>query len=102
MYLFSKLQDIRKIREFYLDNKSVADQSQRIPMAELTSDMIFNAEGLLAVHIQSKVNSAPVYFYQFNYRGQWSFAHEFEQTKNDYEGVAHLDDIRYYMRYTSC
>ena len=46
----------------------MADQSQRIPMSQLASDLIFNAEVLLAIHIQSRKNVAPVYFYQFNYR----------------------------------
>ena len=68
----------------------------RVPISEMTSDAIFNVEVLLAVHLVSKVS--PVFFYQFNYVGNWTFAHEFEETKHDYKGVAHLDDISYYMR----
>ena len=91
-------ENLMKVLKFYTNDKPVADQNQRIPMSELASDMIFNAETLLAIHIQSRTSSAPVYFYQFNYRGNWTFAHEFEETKHDYGGVAHLDDISYYMR----
>ena len=87
-----------KVLDFYTNGEQVADQKQRIPLSELTSDMIFNAEALLAVHIQSRKSDAPVYFYQFNFRGDWTFAHEFEETKHDYGGVAHLDDISYFMR----
>ena len=70
----------------------------RIPISEMVSDMIFNVEALVAIHLHAKKSNAPVYFYQFNYRGTWSFAHEFEETKHDYGGVAHLDDITYFMR----
>ena len=89
----------QKVLNFYTNGNPVADQNLRVPMAELAGDLIFNAEALLAIHIQSRMNSAPVYFYQFNYRGNWTFAHEFEETeKHDYNGVAHLDDISYFMR----
>ena len=88
----------RKVFEFYTNGNPVANQNQRIPMSQLASDSIFNAEALLAIHIQSRKNVAPVYFYQFNHRGNWTFAHEFEETKHDYGGVAHLDDISYFMR----
>lgn len=87
----------QKALHFYTQGKPVADQFQRIPFSEFTSDLLFNVECLLAVHIQSRQSHAPVYFYQFNYRGNWTFAHEFEETKHDYQGVAHLDDISYFM-----
>ena len=89
---------VLKVLNFYTNGEPVADQKRRIPMSELASDLIFNAETLLAVHLQSRKSSAPVYFYQFNHRGNWTFAHEFEETKHDYGGVAHLDDISYFMR----
>ena len=88
----------RKVLDFYANGNPVANQNQRIPMSQLASDSIFNAEALLAIHIQSRKNVAPVYFYQFTHRGNWTFAHEFEETKHDYGGVAHLDDISYFMR----
>ena len=94
--MLEKDEDIEKLLEFYTQNRPVDDQALRVPMSELVSDVIFNVEGLLAIHLVSKV--APVYFYQFNFRGNWSFAHEFEETQHDYQGVAHLDDISYYMR----
>ncbi len=90
--------ELRDVYDFYFKDNKVADQSQRVPMSELTGDMIFSAETLLAIHLQTLTNKNPVFFYQFNFRGEWSFAHEFEQTKHDYEGVAHLDEIRYFMR----
>ena len=87
-----------KALNFYIKNQPMTDQNQRIPMAEFVSDLIFNTETLLAVPLQCRTSQAPVYFYQFNFRGTWSFAHEFEETKHDYGGVAHVDDIRYYMK----
>lgn len=95
------LTDDAKLAEalhFYSGGKPIAHQRQRIAFSEMASDMIFNAETLLAIHLQCRRSLAPVYFYQFNYRGTWSFAHEFEETKHDYGGVAHLDDISYYMK----
>ena len=96
--LFDDPQDLGKLFDFYTHGAPLADQEQRIPMAKLVGDMVFNAEGLLGVHLQARKSSAPVYFYMFNYRGNWSYAHEFEETKHDYGGVAHLDDISYFMR----
>ena len=58
----------KKVLDFYTNGKPVANQNQRVAMVELAGDLIFNAEALLAIHIQSRKNSAPVYFYQFNYR----------------------------------
>ena len=92
------IKDIERVFEFYTKGQKLADQGQRIPMSELVGDMIFNAEHLLGVHIQSRQSKAPVYFYTFNFRGNWSYAHEFEETKHDYGGVAHLDDISYFLR----
>lgn len=87
-----------KALNFYTKGQGVADQKQRIAMAELSSDLIFNVECLLAVHIHSRKSSAPVFMYKFNYRGNWTFAHKFEETPHDYEGVAHLDDIGFYLK----
>ena len=95
--MVEKDEDIERILEFYTQNKPVDDQEMRVPMSQLASDLIFNVEGLLGVHLVSKFDT-PVYLYQFNFRGNWSFADEFEETQHDYEGVAHLDDISYYMR----
>ena len=87
-----------KSLKFYTNGKPLPSQSQRVAMAEYVGDFIFNTESLLAIHLQCRKSEAPVYFYQFIYRGSWSFAHEFEETKHDYNGVAHLDDISYFMR----
>ncbi len=88
-----------KALHFYTKGQPVADQRQRIAMSEFASDLIFNAEGILAVHLMARQSLAPVYFYKFNYRGNWTFAHEFEEdVKHDYNGVAHLDDISFFMR----
>ena len=87
-----------KSLKFYTNRNSLASQSQRVAMAEYVGDFIFNTESLLAIHLQCRKSEAPVYFYQFNYRGAWSFTHEFEETRHDYNGVAHVDDIRYYLK----
>ena len=95
---FRIFQNMIKALKFYTNGEPLADINQRVPMAEFSSDLIFNTETLLALHLQCRKSQAPIYFYQFNYRGKWSFAHEFEETPHDYEGVAHLDDIRFYMK----
>ena len=64
----------------------------------MVSDILFNYEGQVATYLHARNSPAPVYFYRFDYRGQWTFAHEFEEIKHDYEGVAHVDDIRFFMK----
>lgn len=41
---------------------------------------------------------APVFLYIFHFRGEWSFAEEFEEVPRTYDGVAHVDDLRYLFR----
>lgn len=36
---------------------------------------------------------------RFDYRGNWSFTHLFDDPETDYGGVGHLDDIRFFLTY---
>ena len=83
---------------FYLNNQSVANQSQRIAMTELLSDNRYNFEGLMSAYFHARVSSDPVFLFKFDFRGLWSYAHEFEETEHDYNGVAHKDDMRYLFK----
>jgi carboxylesterase type B len=69
-----------------------------IPMSELMSDLKFNFELMMAAHLHARHSLAPVYVHRFDYRGLWTFAHQFEETKHDYGGVAHVDDLRYVFK----
>ena len=35
--------------------------------------------------------------HRFDYRGNWSFSHLYDDPAADYGGVGHLDDIRFFM-----
>lgn len=96
--MFDLLQEIAKIFNFYLDNAPVSNQSQRIAMTEILSDQTFTFEHLMSAYFHARKSSEPVYLFKFDYEGLWSFAHEFEETQHDYNGVAHLDDLRYLFR----
>jgi carboxylesterase type B len=48
--------------------------------AQITTDRLFVLEAVRAAKLQAAVNSAPVYFYQFGYRGTHSISEEFSQT----------------------
>jgi carboxylesterase type B len=67
-------------------------------MTEILSDHTFTFENLMAAYFHARKSSQPVYLFKFDYEGLWSFAHEFEETEHDYNGVAHFDDIRYLFK----
>lgn len=87
--------------DFYIEDDNFRDQKHRIPMSSFFSDVIFNAEALHAVHLHAFQNKAPVYLYRFGFQGQWSYVELLDKEKKDYGGVAHLDDVRYFMRCVS-
>ena len=67
-------------------------------MSELLSDLKFNYELFMAAYLHARQSLAHVFIHKFNFRGLWTFAEEFEETKHDYEGVAHVDDLRYLFK----
>ena len=91
-------QKVEKLRKFYLDESPITDLSRMIPMSEFMSDLKFNLEIFMAAYFHARQSHAPVYVSLFKYRGLWTFAHEFEETKHDYGGVAHVDDLRYLFK----
>ena len=91
-------QEIAKIFDFYLNNSPVSNQSQRVAMTEVLSDQRYAFENLMAAYFHARKSSEPVYLFEFDFQGLWSYAHEFEETVHDYNGVSHHDDMRYLFR----
>ena len=66
-------------------------------LANLMSDVTFNYELLEGLYWHARKENSSAYFYRFDYEGDWSLTHYYDKTKADYGGVAHLDDIRFFM-----
>ena len=67
-------------------------------MSEILSDNMFSFEDMMSAYFHARMSSKPGYLFKFDFEGLWSFAHEFEETEHDYNGVAHLDNVRYLLR----
>ena len=79
-------------------NDEPLSDKHRISLASFFSDVTFNYYMFYAAHMHATYGRAPVYVYMFGFEGEWSFPHLYEGGKEDFGGVSHMDDVRYFMR----
>lgn len=65
-------------------------------IVQMVGDRLFVAEVERAAKLQVAVNSAPIYFYQFGYRGKLSFTNIVSGTNTNF-GSSHADDLAYVL-----
>lgn len=84
--------------DLYLKDVPLDSQDARIPLSNLFSDVALNTDALNSAHEHARHGSAPVFLYRFGFMGQWTYIELIDHDKQDYGGVAHMDEIRYFMR----
>lgn len=87
---------LEQILEHYLHDKPVANSSKEI--LQMAGDRLFTVDSVRAAKLQAAVNSAPVYFYRFGYRGKHSTSEPMSGTSGNF-GVSHGDDLGYVLFY---
>ncbi|TRY80694.1 hypothetical protein TCAL_13590 [Tigriopus californicus] len=70
----------------------------RVTAAEFMTDSLFNLDVIQGVYLQSRRSFSNLFFYKFNYIASWGYVNMYNETPADHGGVAHLDDLRYFMR----
>lgn len=91
-----KLAVAQSIHQFYLQGKTISTDT-KCNFIEMAGDRHFVVEMERAARIQAAVNSAPVYVYQFGYRGKHSLSEELSGTNIDF-GAAHADDAAFVLQ----
>ncbi|GFG40741.1 hypothetical protein Cfor_06019 [Coptotermes formosanus] len=91
-----KLAVAQSIHQFYLQGKTISTDTTR-NIIEMAGDRHFVVEIERAARIQAAVNSAPVYVYQFGYRGKHSLSEFLSGTNTDF-GAAHIDDAAFVLQ----
>ncbi|XP_069694919.1 venom carboxylesterase-6-like [Periplaneta americana] len=83
----------QKIHQFYFQGKPISpDTTSKV--IQMVGDRMFVVEVERAARLQAAVNSAPVYFYQFGYRGKHSFSEAMSGSDTNF-GVSHGDDTAF-------
>lgn len=82
-----------KIYQYYFGNQPISLATNQT-LIQMVSDREFVDDIETAARIQAFVQSSPVYFYRFSYRGQYSVT-DFITGTNINFGVAHTDDTLY-------
>eukprot|EP00095_Tigriopus_kingsejongensis_P005111 snap_masked-scaffold161_size295871-processed-gene-1.19 protein:Tk05111 transcript:snap_masked-scaffold161_size295871-processed-gene-1.19-mRNA-1 annotation:"venom carboxylesterase-6-like" len=93
----SQAHEFERIMVQVFGNQSFQSEKHRIAGAEFFSDLLFNAEVLQAIYLQSIKSKSSVYFHRFDYMGGFGYTELFGDKQAHHGGVAHLDDIRYVM-----
>lgn len=81
----------QKIKEYYVGKKPFSRNTFK-EMIKMISDRIFVVDIERTARLHSAVNSAPVYFHEFGYRGEHSFGDIVSNAKTNL-GVCHGDDV---------
>ncbi|XP_047107326.1 venom carboxylesterase-6-like [Schistocerca piceifrons] len=85
-----------EVLQFYVGEQPLSTNTAD-EIVQLFSDRMFVVDVERAARMQAAVNTAPVYFYVFSYRGKHSFSEI--MSGNDVDlGVSHVDDMGYIMR----
>ncbi|XP_014285496.1 carboxylic ester hydrolase [Halyomorpha halys] len=82
-----------KIYQYYFGNQPISLATNQT-LIKMVGDREFVNDIETAARIQAFVQSSPVYFYRFSYRGQYSVT-DFITGTNINFGVAHTDDTLY-------
>ncbi|XP_065211478.1 esterase FE4-like isoform X2 [Planococcus citri] len=85
-----------QIRQHFLGNEKISPANYK-PLTKLVGDRLFTAYIEFAIREQAKFNSAPIYYYKFNYRGKYSLS-EFYSNRRENCGVSHGDDLQYVLK----
>ncbi|XP_018575847.1 esterase E4-like [Anoplophora glabripennis] len=89
------------ITEYFLNNKSYVDVSdaQSVQgLINLYTDRAFSYSTYQSAVLQSTKGHQPIWFYNFDYRGLYSYGNLFSATLEDINfdwGVSHCDDLLY-------
>ncbi|PNF28712.1 Venom carboxylesterase-6 [Cryptotermes secundus] len=86
----------QSIHQFYLHGKAISTETTS-NIIQMTGDRHFVVEAERAARLQAAVNSEPVYFYQFGYRGKHSLSEVMSGTNINF-GVSHGDDAAYVLQ----
>ncbi|XP_069694913.1 venom carboxylesterase-6-like [Periplaneta americana] len=90
-----KSEVLQQIIQHYFHGKPPSSETKK-EMIQVATDRLFVADLVRAAKLQAAVNSAPVYFYHFGYRGKSSLSDSMSGTSVDL-GVSHADDLSYTM-----
>jgi len=91
-----KLAVAQSIHQFYLQGKTISTDTT-CNFIQMVGDRHFVVEMERAARIQAAVNSAPVYVYQFGYRGKHSLSEILSGTNTDF-GASHADDADFVLK----
>ncbi|XP_063223204.1 venom carboxylesterase-6-like isoform X2 [Bacillus rossius redtenbacheri] len=81
----------RRVRAAYLGARPISRETMPA-VVEMVGDRLFVVDAVLAARLQASVNRAPVFFYQFGYRGEDSLSEWMTGDGVDY-GCCHADDM---------
>ncbi|KAG8235925.1 hypothetical protein J437_LFUL014281 [Ladona fulva] len=83
----------QRIKEFYFGNKPITQDSLQA-LTDMYTESSFQYPVDRSVKLVSKVSSAPVYLYQFTYRGRYGHMPKLPGQDRPY-GAVHHDDLIY-------
>ncbi|XP_025194118.1 esterase E4-like [Melanaphis sacchari] len=88
----------QKIKTFYFGNNTVSANTKN-EFVEMLSDRLFKEPVARAARHLASINTSPVYFYEFSYRGKYSLSDKYSKTGPCQElGVSHGDDTMYVIK----
>ncbi|KAL1464544.1 hypothetical protein WDU94_004177 [Cyamophila willieti] len=88
-----KAEIAEKVRHKYLGNKPINLENQKA-FVQIISDRMFKVDAERASRFQSQVNKAPIYFYEFDFKGRYSLSNHYARNYEQY-GCSHGDDTQY-------
>ncbi|KAE9536014.1 hypothetical protein AGLY_007915 [Aphis glycines] len=93
-----RLEIAQKIKTFYFGNNTVSTKTKN-EVVEMLSDRLFKEPVARAAKHLASINTSPVYFYEFGYRGKYSLSDKYSKTGPSQEfGVSHGDDTMYVIK----
>ncbi|KAF0769982.1 esterase E4-like [Aphis craccivora] len=88
----------QKIKTFYFGNNTVSTKTKK-EVIEMLSDRLFKEPIARAAKHLASINTSPVYFYEFGYRGKYSLSDKYSKTGPSQEfGVSQGDDTMYVIK----
>lgn len=88
----------QKIKKFYFGNNTVSVNTKNEVVKMMTDRLFQEPVARTARHLAS-INTSPVYFYEFSYRGKYSLSDKYSTSGSSQGmGVSHGDDTMYVIK----
>ncbi|XP_003247261.1 esterase E4 isoform X1 [Acyrthosiphon pisum] len=88
----------QKIKTFYFGNNKVSVNTKN-EVVKMLTDRLYQEPVARAARYSASINTSPIYFYEFGYRGKYSLSDKYSTSGSSQGmGVSHGDDTMYVVK----